>query len=214
MKSTPLALLWLCFAAVAISADAPTPRGRISLWNGHDLTGWTVFLGQRGIAPATVWSAQDGVLRLDTKASGYAKTDRTFSNYHLHVEWRWPKDAAANSNSGVLVHLHGKDAVWPTCFECQLKTGNAGQIVGMGLDIPDAPLQANRKRAPRLTASSEKPHGEWNTYEIYCRGATIEAFVNDVRQNFVSKLPVSAGAIALQMEGFPVEFRSVWLELL
>jgi hypothetical protein len=140
------------------------------------------------------------------------KTEKAFSNYHLHVEWRWPKDAAANSNSGVLVHLHGEDAVWPKCFECQLKTGNAGQVVGMGLDIPDAPMLANRKRAPRLADPSEKPLGEWNTYEIYCRGDTIEVFINGVRQNRVDKLPASTGVIALQMEGFPIDFRNVWLE--
>ena len=61
-------------------------------------------------------------------------------------------------------------------------------------------------------ASSEKPLGEWNTYEIFCRADTIEAFVNGVRQNYVEKLPAAAGAIAFQLEGFPVEFRNVWLE--
>ena len=93
-----------------------------------------------------------------------------------------------------------------------MKTGNAGQVVGMGLDIPDAPLLNNRKRAPRLADPSEKPLGEWNTYEIYCRAATIEVFVNGTRQNRVEKLPVSAGRIALQLEGYPIEFRNLWLE--
>lgn len=193
--------------------DGAVPlKERVVLWNGRDLTGWKLFLGDGHVEPSSVWSTTNRVLRLDTKASGYLKTEKSYSNCHLHVEWRWPKEAATNSNSGVLVHLNGPDAIWPACFECQLKTGNAGQVVGMGLDIPAAPLVNNRKRAPRLADSSEKPLGEWNTYEIYCRGDTIEAFVNDVRQNHVEKLPVTAGAIALQMEGFPVEFRSIWLE--
>jgi hypothetical protein len=130
----------------------------------------------------------------------------------LHVEWRWPKDAKVNANSGVLLHVTGPDAIWPLCFECQLKNANAGQVVGMGLDIPAAPLLNARKRAPRLAATSEVPLGEWNSYEIYCRGNTIEAFVNGVRQNRVEALPRGAGQIALQMEGFPIEFRNVWLE--
>jgi hypothetical protein len=33
-----------------------------------------------------------------------------------------------------------------------------------------------------------------------------------VRQNRVVSLPQGAGHIALQMEGFPIEFRNVWLE--
>ncbi len=186
----------------------------VTLWNGRDLTGWNLFINDPKVDPTGVWSATAGVLHFETKASGYLKTEKTFSNYHLHVEWRWPQDAPANTNSGVLVHVHGPDAIWPLCFECQLKTGNAGQVVGMGLDIPAAPLLNQRKRAPKLAASSEKPLGEWNTYEIFCRGDAIECFVNGVRQNSVEKLPVAAGAIALQLEGFPIEFRHVWLETL
>jgi hypothetical protein len=185
---------------------------RTTLWNGTDLAGWTVYVNDAAVDPKTVWKTADGVLGLATKASGYVKTEKVFSNYHLHVEWRWPKDAPANTNSGVLLHVHGPDAVWPLCFEAQLKTGNAGQVVGMGLDIPDAPLDNKRKRAPKFAESSEKPLGEWNTYEIFARNDTIEVFVNGVRQNRVDKLPVSAGQIALQMEGFPIEFRNVWLE--
>src|SRR5262245_17148224 len=114
-------------AGAQVPADAVVPKGRVRLWNGRDIAGWTVFLGDGGVAPASAWSAEGGVLRLDTKASGYVRTEQAFSNYHLHVEWRWPKDAAENSNSGVMVHVRGTDVVWPLSFEAQLKAGNAGQ---------------------------------------------------------------------------------------
>lgn len=195
---------------VASFAHAADP-GHIALFNDHDLAGWRLFLVDNK-TDANAAKVSDGIIHLSSKLSGYLVTEKTFSNYHLHVEWRWPKDAATNANSGVLVHLHGPDAVWPLCFECQLKTGNAGQIVGMGLDIPAAPLDNKRKRAPKFAASSEKPLAEWNTYEIFCRGDTIEVFINGTRQNLVEKLPVSAGGIALQLEGFPIDFRNVWLE--
>jgi hypothetical protein len=198
----------------AATPNAPVPAKRIVLWNGKDLSGWKLFLGDATVDPKSVWSARDGVLRFDTRASGYIRTEHAAANYHLHVEWRWPKDANPNCNSGVLVHLHGVDAVWPKSFEAQLKNRNAGQVVGMGLDIPDAPVLNNRKRAPRLAEPSEKPLGEWNVYEIYCRDHTIEVVINGVKQNHVDKLPVSAGMIALQMEGYPIEFRHVWMEQL
>ena len=207
-----LGLLLSC-AVAAFAAQTPAVSSkRVELWNGRDLAGWKVFVNDPAIAAADVWRARDGVLRLDSKVNGYLRTEREFSNYRLHVEWRWAKEAPDNANSGVLLHLTGVDVIWPSCFEAQLKTGNAGQVVGMGLDIPAAPLLNNRKRAPRLADPSEHPLGEWNTYEIVARGDTIEAFVNGVRQNFVEKLPVAKGAIALQMEGFPIEFRNVWLE--
>jgi hypothetical protein len=82
----------------------------------------------------------------------------------------------------------------------------------MGLDIPAAPLLNLRKRAPRHAPPSERPPGEWNSYEIYARADRIEVFVNGVRQNEVTELPVRKGSIALQLEGFPIEFRNVWLE--
>ena len=198
----------VCLAATAAAAAEP----RVTLWNGKDLAGWSLFLEDKAAAPASVWSAKDGVLRFDTKTKGYIRSVKTFSNYHLHVEWRWPKDAVVGTNSGVMVHVHGPDTIWPLSFEAQLKNQNAGQIVGMGLDIPDAPVLVNRKRAPRLAEPSEKPLGEWNTYEIFCRADTIEVWINGVKQNRVDKLPASAGAIALQMEDYPVEFRNVWLE--
>jgi hypothetical protein len=205
----------LALTLVGGSVLAQTPPKRTTLWNGRDLAGWTLFLDDKTIDPKSVWSAKGGgVLRFDTKTKGYIRSTRTFSDFRLHVEWRWPKDAVVNSNSGVMVHVHGPDTIWPLSFEAQLKNQNAGQIVGMGLDIPDAPVLADRKRAPRLAEPSEKPLGEWNVYEIYCRADVIEVFINGVKQNRVDKLPAKAGAIALQMEGFPVEFRNVWLEAL
>jgi hypothetical protein len=215
MKSTRLAcsLLLLGSASLLSGAEATEglPPNAIALSNGHDLAGWRLYLdgGKTEASAATV--STEGVIHLASKLSGYLVTEKKYSNYHLHVEWRWPKDAPANANSGVMVHLNPPDAIWPAAFECQLKTGNAGQVVGMGLDIPAAPMVTNRKRAPRLADPSEKPLGEWNAYEIYCRGKSIEVFVNGVRQNEVSDLPVSEGGIALQLEGFPIEFRNVWL---
>lgn len=214
MKTLRTAVAFVLMAGGAVLFAAPAaneiPANAVVLVNGRDLSGWRLFLAGDVHEPDAAKIAA-GEIHLASKLSGYLVTEKVFSNYHLHVEWRWPKNAPANANSGVLVHLNKPDAIWPTCFECQLKTGNAGQVVGMGLDIPAAPMVTNRKRAPRFAESSEKPFGEWNTYEIYCRGDTIEVFVNGVRQNKVEKLPVSAGAIGLQLEGFDVDFRNVWL---
>jgi hypothetical protein len=211
MKKFWLALL--CpLALLGQAGSAPSPRA-VDLWNGRDLAGWKLFLNDPAFAPAGAWSAANGVLRLDAgKINGYLRTEKEFSNYRLTVEWRWAPDAPETANSGVLLHVHGPDAIWPLSFEAQLRAGNAGQVVGMGVNIPDVPVQNNRTRSPRLADSSEKPRGEWNRYVITCRADTIEVYVNDVRQNFVTKLPVATGAIALQLEGHPVEFRTVRLE--
>jgi hypothetical protein len=194
------------------AAGGARPGQRLALWNGRDLSGWTFYSRDAKLDAASAVRSGGGTLRVDTSTSGYLATERSFSDYHLHVEWRWPQGARENSNSGVLVHVSGPDAIWPLSFECQLKNGNAGQVVGMGLDIPGAPLLNQRKRAPRRATPSERPLGEWNTYEIYARGNELIAFVNGVLQNHVTALPRSAGKIALQLEGFPIELRNLWLE--
>ncbi len=171
-----------------------------------------MYLSDPKTDQATMWSAHDGVLHLVGKPNGYLRTEKIFSDYHLHVEWRWAADAVKNSNSGVFVDVSGPDVIWPTGVECQLAVGNAGQLVGTNIALPGAPVSNNKPRAPRLEASSEKPFGEWNTYEIYCRGDTIEVFVNGIRQNHVEKVSATSGAIGLQMEGYPVDFRNLWLE--
>jgi hypothetical protein len=87
-------LLVLFLTLVLSGAESPVPpAARVTLWNGRNLAGWIVYVKDTTVDPTSVWKATDGVLRLDTKASGYLKTEKSFSNYHLHVEWRWPKDA-------------------------------------------------------------------------------------------------------------------------
>lgn len=206
-----LVLLGIASGVFAAEPTASRPANAIVLFTGRNLNGWRLFLAEGKKDPSAATVTGEGTIHFDSKLNGYLATEHTFGNYRLHLEWRWPKDAAANSNSGIMLHVHGGDTIWPACFEAQLKTGNAGQVVGMGLDIPAAPTISNRKRAPRLADPSEKPLGEWNTYDISCRFDTIEVFVNGVRQNYVEKLPVAAGNIALQLEGYPIEFRNVWL---
>ena len=68
------------------------------------------------------------------------------------------------------------------------------------------------RRVLKLRESSEKPAGEWNTYEIHSRGDTVTVFVNGVEQNRATEVSVQEGHICLQAEGAAVEFRNIKLE--
>jgi len=209
-----LASSFFLSTTAAFAAANAAPKDAIVLFNGRDLTGWKFFLKEEVADQKTLWSATDGVLRLVGKPNGYLRSEKSFSNYRLHVEWRWPADANPKSNSGVFVHLFGADAIWPPGVECQLAAGNAGQLIATDIDLPGAPVINKKQRVAKLAASSEKPFGEWNVYDIACRGDTIDVLVNGVRQNHVEKISVSSGAIGLQMEGHPIEFGNIWLEKL
>src|SRR5207245_7849410 len=57
----------------------------------------------------------------------------------------------------------------------------------------------------------EKPIGEWNQYEITCRGDTIKLVVNGVLQNEGRHAESDKGKILLQSEGAEIHFRNIEL---
>ena len=187
------------------------PAGSVQLWNEHDLTGWTPFFQGGTAAPRKFWSAKKGVLHLAATPAGYLRTDKSYTNYHLHAEWRWPqKTRPGTVNSGIFVGQRSPDAVWPYSVQVQLKAGAAGDLIAQG-GVAFTPGGTDFT-IKKIADSNEKPGDKWNGVDLYCRGSSVEVFINELRQNFADKLPFDSGQIALQMEGYPVEFRNVWLE--
>ena len=204
-----------CAAVVAVLAfRAPAQDQPIQLFNGKDLSGWTPVLDQRGADPARTWSVADGLLKCTGKPAGYIKTDREFADYVLTLQWRWPA-GTAGGNNGVLVHATTPRAlgIWPKSIEVQLFKGNAGDlwVIGTELDVPDEATRKEGRRHKNLTDNSEKLVGEWNRLEITCKGDTIRVKVNDELVHKATNCSVTHGAICLQSEGAPIEFRNIVL---
>ena len=189
--------------------DVIIPQEKIVLWNGKDFSNWVFQLKDPQVDPGQVWSIQDGAIHCAGNPYGYMRTTKSYANYALHVEWRWPEGPG---NSGVFVHMQEPDKVWPTLLECQLQSGHAGDFVAFTgiafneLEGPDARVVAKK------ADSSERPAGEWNAYDIQCQENTVKVFVNGVFQNEATGLNYSSGKICLQSEGKPVEFRNVYVE--
>lgn len=218
-----LALLFACF--LCSTAEAAEPQ---KLFNGKDLSGWLPILDREGADPAKTWSVENGILKCTGEPRGYIRTERDdFKNYHLKVEWRWPEGTRENANNGVLVHTTTPAAlgIWPKSLEVQLANQNAGDfwvIPGDDAEDPtliDVPLKGvagfgDRIRGRRhlnFTEGSEKPVGEWNTIEVVCRGDRVTVVVNGEVVNDATNCSISSGAIALQSEGAPIEYREVVL---
>lgn len=200
------------FLAVALRAragDAIVVTHRIDLFDGKNFSGWT-FVSKNTNAPtASIWTVTNGVIFCQGKPNGYARTLQTYRNYRLHVEWRFP---SGPGNSGVFLHIQPPDKVWPLCLEAQLLTGNAGEVRANGGAKMNGLTAKHPKSVPRRVSGTEKPVGEWNSYDIVCRGDTVTVRVNGVLQNKITGASVSSGAIGLQAEGKPVEFRNLYLE--
>jgi len=207
-----IAVLMFCFAC----NKAPQT---IVLFNGKDLNDWEVHLKE----PAeNIWMVKDGNLYTTGNPWGYLATKESFSNYKLHVEWRYIPGlpiTAKRHNSGVFLHTSTDHAPadWPECFEAQLASELAGAVICMGGTSTNelaASLAAGGKgiSVPRYDGVSEHPLGEWNSYDIVCDDDTITLYVNGVLANKATGISKTSGRISLQSEGAAIEFRNVVLE--
>ncbi|NLE62127.1 MAG: DUF1080 domain-containing protein [Planctomycetes bacterium] len=200
------------------SGVAPAPVEKmptaIQLFNGRDLTGWTCDLSDAGVKMEDVWSVADGVLQCKGKPGGVLRTLEEYSDYVLSLEWRWPP-GTGGGNNGVLVHSSTPRTlgIWPKSIEVQLAKDNAGDfwIIGTELDVENEQARKQDRRHLNLTDGSEKPLGEWNRMEITCKGNEVIVLVNGVLVNHATNCNVTRGAICLQSEGAPIEYRNVIL---
>ena len=179
------------------------------LFNGKDLEGWTFHLKADSDVPATdVFGVKDGVITIAGQPFGYMMTDQSYSDYKLHLEWRWPDEP---SNSGIFIHAEPIDAVWPRCAEVNLMAGKAGDMIASGgSEFEELKETGGRWMTSPVAESAEKPAGEWNTAEIICKGNHIQAYINGVLKNEVH-IDRTEGPIALQSEGGPLEVRNVYI---
>ena len=202
-----------CCCTLLITTRAAIADDQIALFNGHNLQGWTYRLADPKVRASDIWSIKDGVLHCTGKTTGYIITKQNdFQNYVLTVEWRWPDKGG---NNGVLVHATtpGAIGVWPKSLEVQLQNGDAGElwVIGTTLKIARSATHIEDRRHKNFIRGAERPLGEWNKMEITCRGNEIQVSVNGYLVNQATQLSQQHGAIALQSEGTPIEFRKVSL---
>ena len=122
------------------------------------------------------------MLAITGKPIGYLATIDSFENYKLHLEYRWPIDAAKNSNSGVLIHIASGPIdrnTWPLCFQIQTKIAHTGDLLPMaGAKFAEPLSTAPEAKTPlleRQKSDSEKPIGDWNIVDIVCSTALSNA---------------------------------------
>jgi hypothetical protein len=190
-------------------------------------------------------------IRISGEHHGGISTLEEFGNFHLVLEFKWGKNKIPSfknrkRDSGLLyfaVGPHGADyGNWMRSQEFQIQEGDCGDYWGVAggmFDVPSIPDSAGHyvydKDGP-LTAFSalgkagrrcikkpdaEKPSGEWNTIELYCKGDTSVHVVNGVvnmvlyhsRQlDHGTETPLKKGKIQLQSEGCEIYYRNIKIE--
>ncbi|MEN8227683.1 MAG: DUF1080 domain-containing protein [Bacteroidota bacterium] len=186
------------------------------LFNGENLKGWTIYVEDETIDPDDFYYVKEGVIETIGVPNGYLRTNKKYSNYHLHIEWRYPEKP---TNSGVFLHANKPDKILISHYQAQLKHQNAGDFivhgVGLSATISDTVYVSTedlKPIIPKMNDSNEKKAGEWNSYDITCRDNTIEIVVNGLLQNRADNCSVSRGSIGLQAEGSKIQFRNLWIK--
>ena len=188
-------LAWSGRRAPSLTRSAAPRWSRpITLFNGVDLTGWEPIGG------ASEWKVVDRVLT-NTKKGGNLRTRDSFTDFKLHIEFRYP----AGGNSGI--YLRGRYEVQvEDSLRVEFLSEQLGSIYGF--------------IAPSENAA-KKP-GEWQSYDITLVGRTVTVVLNGRRIICDQAIPgitggaldsdeQASGPIYLQGDHGPIEYRNIVL---
>jgi hypothetical protein len=199
---------------VPTALSAQTKDGFTPLFNGKDLDGWEVRESRAG--DKDKWAVK-GDLVIASPGSGWIGTKKMYGDFILKVEWR----IFDGGNSGVFLRVpdvKSKESPSALGMEIQILDDNAPQYKGKlkpyqycgGLYHFQGPSKAMFKGA-----------GEWNAYEIACKGEKISVVFNgekvidaDATKDPVLDKRPRRGFIGLQNHGTGVEFRKVMIKSL
>jgi hypothetical protein len=187
------------------------------LFNGKDFTGWRKYVDPRsGADPDKIWQVKDGQIRCEGSVNGYLITDKDYGDFELRLQWRWGDKVKSERNSGVFVWVSGPDKIWPKGVEAQLFINHAGDIWlvdNFKLNVDPARRDPRTSRHfLRRKDGVEKAVGQWNQYDITCKGDTIKLVVNGELENEGRGAERTRGKILLQSEGAEIYFRNIELK--
>jgi hypothetical protein len=163
-----------------------TAQQKIKLFNGKDLTGWTIHGTEK-------WYVDHGELVCESgpdKEYGYLSTNNKYKNFELTVQFK----QEANGNSGVFFRsgIEGvKISGWQVeVAPANLHTGGIYESYGRGWLIQPKPEDEKILR-----------QGEWNTLKIKVIDDEVTTWLNGHQMVYLKdeKIGWGEGFIALQI---------------
>ncbi|HYE19485.1 MAG TPA: DUF1080 domain-containing protein [Tepidisphaeraceae bacterium] len=208
------------YAGDAAKDDAP-PAGFVSLFDGKTLDGWKLPEGDNGH-----WKIVDGVIDYDgaseAKGDKGVWTTKEFGDFVLRVDWRIKEAPYINPNVPYVLpdgsHARGVDGkplklALPDSDSGVILRGNvknqaniwcwpigSGEFYGYRMD-QKMPPEVRAGVTPKHQA--DKPVGQWNRFEITCKGDRVTVVLNGVTVIENAQLPGIApkGPLGLQHHG-------------
>jgi 3-keto-disaccharide hydrolase len=210
----PMAILSMASASAPSvkSALELDPKGWVDLLGTKDLKNWkrVPVPPDEKLNPKNPWSlAPDGRTLLcdGVGVKEMLLHERARGDGIFHVEWRFHKLAAKRGyNSGVYVRTAADGKIWHQAQVAHLdKPPLLGDLFGETL----VDSQVKHFQVLGQGAKLARPPGEWNTYEITCKGKTVTVRVNGNVATTWDDCQVPRGHIGLQAEFFVIAFRNL-----
>jgi len=185
-------ILLACFQGIVLAQTD-------SLFNGKDLTGWTIY-------GTELWYVEDGLLVCESgpdKEYGYLGTEKEFKDFELSLEFK----QGADGNSGVFFRS-SIEGTRITGWQVEVappghNTGGIYESYGRAWIIkPDPELDKHLK------------FGEWNSMKIRVVGGLVETWLNGQKMITLEDeiIGQATGSIALQIHsggGIKVQWRNI-----
>ncbi len=199
MKKISISILMIAFIGISTIQAQKT-----KLFNGKDLSGWTVYGTEK-------WYVEDGLLVCESgpdEKYGYLATNEHYKNYVLTLQFK----QEADGNSGVFIRstIEGvKVSGWQVEVAPKGKhTGGVYESYGRGWLIKPT---ADKEEALKV--------GQWNKLKIKVDGDTITSWLNGTEMITISdeKIGKGMGAVALQIHdggGIKVKWKNIKLKTL
>jgi hypothetical protein len=189
------------------------------LFNGKDLGGWYSFISRKGKNNDSnqVFTVNNGLLKITGQDFGYIVTEKSFTDFHLVVEFKWgekkypPRENAVRDN-GICYYVVQTDRVWPRSVECQIQEGDCGDfwLIDSVTAIVDGVQQGPTRNTRVLKKKdAEKPTGEWNRVEVIANKGKCTHIVNGVVVNEATEVSLRSGRILIQSEGAETYYRRI-----
>lgn len=201
-------------AALALGAGAmhaAAQREFTKLYNGKDLSGWHVQSGK-----LEAWKANGEMVSCVAPGGGWLTSDKEYGDFILRVEYRIPR----GGNSGVGIRYPSVGDPAHAGMEIQILDDDADEYKGK---LKAAQYNGGIYYQSPPTMRAAKPVGEWNQYNIRCRGSQIRIRLNgtEVQNVNVEEFTKAEGNykplaerprrghVGLQSHGNQVDFRNI-----
>lgn len=194
LRFAPACCVWLTAVVVftnvqlSVAGDPQTAGFTTNLFDGKSLQGWTVM------NDCQIGVDQESILLKG--GNGWLRSDLTYGDFTMHIEWKAEK--AADYDSGIYVRTgpKGKDFPKPS-YQINLLQGHEGEVKS----IPGATPPGGMIKA-----------GAWNAFDITAVGNTLAVAINGKPAYKVPGLKQARGYVGIQCEvikGGKFRFRNI-----